>query len=245
MNTLWERRVEIYIYLLLAASMAWCVLPFVDFRNDAAGALDGKTASTPVVEKSDLIGKLETRAKGPEFREIVRLVEETVGSPPEPLWPDQNVNVGVTFRVDHELVEQSIIPWQCELLGKECYLFRLNNSPGMDDATDRLALVPTADVYEVIRLVGTSGNGFRYNGKELTTTSIIGWLKELGKRQPLQITGIGADFIEGQYLTPVKNPDELAERIYKFCPDIVDQRNYTVKCLADELRDRQLCFWWD
>jgi hypothetical protein len=51
--------------------------------------------------------------------------------------------------------------------------------------------------------------------------------------------------LEGYFTTPVKDPRALAKRMYKFCPDIVDQGVGTVDALAKELQKQKLYFWWD
>ena len=70
-------------------------------------------------------------------------------------------------------------------------------------------------------------------------------VKELEADQPFVLTGIGFDYMEGHFTTPVKDPGGLAIRMYQFCPDIVDQGVGTVEKLAAELQNGSLYFWWD
>ena len=59
--------------------------------------------------------------------------------------------------------------------------------------------------------------------------------------------GRGHDEIDGRFLGKVKDPQRLARRMYRFCPDIVDQGVGTVAALAKSLKEDkpQLYFWWD
>jgi hypothetical protein len=59
------------------------------------------------------------------------------------------------------------------------------------------------------------------------------------------LTGIGFDYMEGNFTAPVKDPRGLARRMHQFCPDIVDQGVGTVGALAKELEKGKLYFWWD
>ena len=197
-------------------------------------------------EQTNVIRKrLEASARKPEFAEVVRLVERETGARAEPLQLEEPFEGGVVYKVPAARFEQQVARWQGLVAGKGCFLFRLENHFGIGGQPDLLALVPTADVEEVILLVGTSGNGLEYKGKELLTPDIVAWLRQHAQEQPFQITGVGGDFIEGRYLTPIKDPRGLAAKIYEFCPDVVDQGTGTVERLADELTKGKLFFWWD
>ena len=50
--------------------------------------------------------------------------------------------------------------------------------------------------------------------------------------------------MKGYFTTPVKDPRALAERMYRFCPDIVDQGVGPVDALAKELQKQKLYCWW-
>jgi ankyrin repeat protein len=104
-----------------------------------------------------------------------------------------------------------------------------------------IALLPTTDPYEVIEFIGTNGANY-----DLDTVDIINWMRELEKEQPFDLTGIGFDFLEGRFTTPVKNSRDLAQKLYKFCPDIVHQGAGTVAKAASELkRANRFFLWWD
>ena len=66
------------------------------------------------------------------------------------------------------------------------------------------------------------------------------------KEQPFTITRIRHDGMDGSFTSEIKAPAELAQRMYEFCPDIVDQGTMTVERLATSLeKERRLYFWWD
>jgi hypothetical protein len=65
-------------------------------------------------------------------------------------------------------------------------------------------------------------------------------------RSPCRLlTGIGFDYMEGHLTSPVKDAQALAQRMYAFCPDIVDQGVGDIDKLADALKKCTLYFWWD
>ena len=102
-------------------------------------------------------------------------------------------------------------------------------------------ILPTTDKYDAIALHNT--NGCNYN---VGTGYIIKWLKQLELKQPFILTFIANDTLSGRFLTPIQNSEQLAEEMYKICPDIVDQGCESVERLAENLRTKQrLYFWWD
>jgi hypothetical protein len=127
------------------------------------------------------------------------------------------------------------------LRDKGLYLFLVEQAFGIGGKPDTLAVLPTADPYQVMTIIGTDGANY---GKD--TGALITWLRALEPEQPFELTGIGFDFLSGRFTTPIKDPAGLAARMYDFCPDIVDQGVGSVDALATELRRTgSLYFWWD
>jgi hypothetical protein len=56
------------------------------------------------------------------------------------------------------------------------------------------------------------------------------------------LLAVGHDLIAGQFLTPIQQPETLAQQMYDLCPDIVDQGTGTVEELSESGR---LFLWWD
>ena len=82
---------------------------------------------------------------------------------------------------------------------------------------------------------------------DLMTDDVIGWLRKLEADQPFVITGVAHDLVEGRFTSPIAKPKPMARRMYRFCPDLVDQGCGTIEGLAKELAGEspQLYFWWD
>jgi hypothetical protein len=56
----------------------------------------------------------------------------------------------------------------------------------------------------------------------------------------------GFDFLSGRFIQRISYVDQMARRMYAFCPDIVDQGTGTIERLASELRKtNELYFRWD
>ena len=127
-----------------------------------------------------------------------------------------------------------------DFLAKGFYLFRYDQNFGIGDKPDQVGLLPTKDKYAVMAAMETNGDNY-----EIGTAGVIAWMKELEQEQPYILTGIGFDYMEGHFTSPVKDPQGLAKRMYQFCPDIVDQGVDTVSKLAQELKKGSLYFWWD
>lgn len=63
---------------------------------------------------------------------------------------------------------------------------------------------------------------------------------------PFSILWAEHDTIEGYFLEPVDNLEELAAAMYEVCSDIVDQRSGGMEALIKSLREtRKMRFWWD
>jgi ankyrin repeat protein len=168
------------------------------------------------------------------FRDVVAKLVDVCGTKPSALGDTG----GVSFHV-HSSKTVELGPLQRECLAKGCYVFTPRVSHG--DRVSALAALPTSDKYEAIAYMQTNGCNFG-----LGPGGIIKWLKKLEKEQPFVLTGIGHDFLDGSFTRPIKHPKALARRMYKFCPDIVDQGCGTVEALTEVLKEkRRLFFWWD
>jgi hypothetical protein len=123
--------------------------------------------------------------------------------------------------------------------GYTIYVFEQNF--GLDNEKDKLAIVNTADQYEVLHETGTDGMNY-----DISNDSVIAIIRGLDEKYDLTLTGAGYDWCQ---FTIGKEPgswQRMAEEIYKVCPDVVDQGTGTVEALADELRDyKTLYLWWD
>lgn len=105
---------------------------------------------------------------------------------------------------------------------------------------DRVMIFPTADPIEVVAARGTDGSNF-----DLANADIVAWLRKLSAEHPFAIVGVGHDFVDARFLADIKTPMALARRVYRFCPDLVDQGVGGVEALAESLASGRLFLWWD
>ena len=212
-----------------------------DASESSAGANDlpARFKTQQAVPKPDF----SEAAKSPAFQKAVKDAAALLGAQPQPLrseGEDDLVKGGFSFDVPQQKVEAVLRAAHTNFLARGFYLFRHDQSFGIAGRPDKVGLLPTTNKFDVMALMDTNGDNY-----EIGTAGVIAWMQELERDQPYVLTGIGFDHMEGFFTTPVTNPDELAKRMYQFCPDIVDQGVGTVKKLAGELRNGRLYFWWD
>jgi Domain of unknown function (DUF4253) len=180
-------------------------------------------------------------ARDPKFQAALKELAALLGSQPQPLNSDGEGGViqgGVSFDVSEKTIEKILLETHTNMLAKGFYFFRYDPNYGM--APDRVGLLPTTDKYAVMAALETNGDNY-----DIGTAGVIAWMKELEQEQPYVLTGIGFDYMEGNFTSPVKDPAGMARRMYQFCPDIVDQGVETVAALANDLKKGTLYFWWD
>jgi hypothetical protein len=111
----------------------------------------------------------------------------------------------------------------------------------------QLAVAKTADQFEVVRLVGTDAANYGHMNSE-----VVAWLRAIHAAEPLRITGAGQDYVEGTFLSSVRDGASLAKQIHSFCPDFVDQgiglgqQGPPEQLIQAYFRtNRAFFFWWD
>jgi len=136
----------------------------------------------------------------------------------------------------HALVDQH----QAELIERGWFLFRFARDARRRQ--DIIGLLPTQEKYVVLAYLRT--DGLNYNIK---TERIIDWLRRLEAEDPFVVTEAGLDYVGGRFLRRVRRPGQLAERMFAFCPDIVDQGVGSVANLETQLAKPAppLYLWWD
>ncbi|RUT07083.1 hypothetical protein DSM106972_023440 [Dulcicalothrix desertica PCC 7102] len=178
-------------------------------------------------------------AKNPEYQKAVAELGEICGSQPVPMYDDfpgyfqVHVNTKRRRDIKTEQLQQQFL--QCG-----CFVYEPNKYFD-GEGPKKLCILPTTNKYDVIALHQT--NGCNYG---ISPSSVVQWLRELEAEQPFILTLIAHDTLEGRFLTPIKDPEELATRMYDFCSDIVDQGCGSVENLVERLRSSDyLYFWWD
>lgn len=111
---------------------------------------------------------------------------------------------------------------------------------GFGGEPDELCVLMTQQLDEaILRYEQTDGANY-----DITTDSIISTIASWD----LQLTVIGAssDWMEAIIGKDVRDWHALAEKVYAFCPDVVDQGTGTVEALAEHMEQtRSLYLWWD
>lgn len=182
-----------------------------------------------------------------DFPGAVKALESLTGAHAEQLTVTDSLGFpartnGATVGVQADQVDALLLAAQPLFLERGFYLFRHAPNYGIGGEPDEVGLVPLRDQLDVVSLVGTNGANF-----DITADSVVAWLRGLHAESPLILTGIGDDHIEGRFVRPVgAGAEALAERVFAFCPDVVDQGTGSVKELANEIaRLNTFYCWWD
>ncbi|HWQ91666.1 MAG TPA: DUF4253 domain-containing protein [Clostridia bacterium] len=213
-------------------------------KETATGDADDE--SEPAMADNDTVPQVPkpdftAAAADPKYAQVIAEVERLLGAKRQPLEAVEGpVTGGFSFDVPRARIEALLPKAHTNYLAKGVYLFRYDQSFDIGGQPDKVGLLPTTNKFDVIAAMETDGAN-----SGLYTAGIIQWLKQLEPDQPFVLTGVGFDYLEGYFTTPVKDPKALAKRMYKFCPDIVDQGVGTVDALAKELQKGKLYFWWD
>src|SRR5207249_9596942 len=88
----------------------------------------------------------------------------------------------------------------------------IRSAIGIAGRSDRVALFPRSDRYEILRLMGT--NGWNY---DIGPDRIVAWLRALKRDHPFVLTGMGFDWVEGRFRSAIGDAGALARRVYVFC----------------------------
>lgn len=195
-----------------------------------------------------------------DFPSAVRAAEAKLGSKATALRlrTGDAVAGGVMFPVPEGLTALAHVHDELEAMGAYLFIVERGTPPvqvsGSDGASptllagepDILALLPTTDKFEVVRRVGTNGNGLH------DSEQVLSWLRELDRTQPFKLVGVGFDFVEGVFVSAVHDPNAMARNVYTFCPDFWDQGlGLTQKGPPEDgiakyfTTERYFRFWWD
>ncbi|MFN6564992.1 MAG: ankyrin repeat domain-containing protein [Nostoc sp. ChiSLP01] len=178
-------------------------------------------------------------AQNPEYQKAVADLGEICGSQPVPMYDD----IPGWFKVHVNSKRRSHIKTedlQQQFLQRGCFVYEPDKYHDAE-GPKQLYVLPTTDKYDAIALHQTNGCNCG-----IGPGYVVQWLRELEAVQPFILTLVAHDTLEGRFLTPIQDPEKLADRMYDFCPDIVDQGCGSVESLAESLRSSDnLFFWWD
>lgn len=178
-------------------------------------------------------------AQNPEYQKAVADLGEICGSQPIPMYDDIPgwFQVHVNTKRRREIKTEDL---QQQFLERGCFVYEPDTYYD-GEGPKKLCILPTTDKYNVIALHQTNGCNCG-----IGSGYVVEWLQELEAVQPFILTLVAHDTLEGRFLTSIENPEGLAEKMYNFCPDIVDQGFMSVERLAQSLRSSEdLFFWWD
>jgi hypothetical protein len=190
-----------------------------------------KALKQPDTAKDEVQG-FPTAAAQPKFQKLLEKLEKIFGKPGRRWAKCKGV-----YRFDSG--DEKAINQAMNAAAKAGYLLIGGEMVG---AKPPWLLFPTKDKYAVLKACQT--NGANYG---LSTDDVIDWLRDMEKTNPFDLSGCGFDFVSGVFLKPVRKPNELAERMVEFCPDVIDDEYIEDAAgVAEALRENQdFYFWWD
>lgn len=179
------------------------------------------------------------------FPSAARALEQLVGRSSHQLMgtkddePAPTAGVAISMRKDSAAA--FVAKAQDAFLARGFYLFRTGERAASGLETDALALYPTRDPYDLMRVMET--NAANYG---MGTDDVIAWFRREEARYPIRFDVIGFDYAGGRLLGDVPDATEFASRFIRFCPDIQSAGTVTTRSVARELRrSREIYCWWD
>jgi hypothetical protein len=178
------------------------------------------------------------------FPDAVRLLEQVVGQPSHQLsgtvddFPAPTRGVAISMRMDS--ADAFVAKAQDAFLAKGFYLFRTGERfSGLD--TDGLALWPSPDPYEIMKAMDTNGANHG-----LLVDDVIAWFRNEEPEYTFRFGAIAFDYVGGRLLGGLHDTKGFAFRFYKFCPDLAQSSDFTIRILTRELESsREFYCWWD
>lgn len=120
-------------------------------------------------------------------------------------------------------------------------IFLLENNFNIGNKLDNIGVLKTTDKYTILKQIATDGINY-----DITNDSLISIIKTFDREYSLELLGASGDWCEFIIQKEPQNWTQLANEVYKVCPDVVDQGTGTIQALADEMKKtRRLYFWWD
>jgi hypothetical protein len=156
------------------------------------------------------------------------------------LYSESTANAaGISFMSNEDAVDEVVLKLQTELKPLGCLAFISER----ESKKASVAIVKGHDQFDILRIQQTNGENY-----DISNNKVIYTLKEWHKQYPFTILGAGHDWVEVEFLELPQNKDILllAQNVYEFCPDIVDQETESIEVLIEEMKKtRKMFFWWD
>lgn len=112
-----------------------------------------------------------------------------------------------------------------------------------DSDREKIGIIPGSEQFDILKLQQTNGDNY-----DISNERVISKLKEWNRSYPFIIIGADYDWVEANFEVFPEGDDlkAFAKKIYKFCPDIVEQGSGSINGLIEEMREtRKLYLWWD
>lgn len=126
-----------------------------------------------------------------------------------------------------------------EKLNNQCYVFYSKIS--YDATPEIICFLRSNDKYDVLRSLGT--NGINY---DIDTDQLVKRLTSWDNNYGIEIEGADSDWVDIKFINLPTDLKKIAEEIYDFCPDSVDQGVGSIEELENYLKENNEVFlWWD
>ncbi len=224
---------------------------------DAGGELD--VIAEDFLEMQDF----GQRTSAENYQRAVARVTQAIGAEPSPLgWHEGLVywQVDATAEIEQRAKEQPDAPrfiissqvpkekvngyvdqLQPRLRDDGVLLVGVRSGRGCSPSSENIALFPTTNKFAVIAAMGTNGNEV-----EISNPELIGILRDLDADQPFDLIRVVSDGLDIRFHELAHDPEAMGRRLYKICPDMIDQGFDTMRKLVDNLKlSRDIHFWWD
>lgn len=242
--------------------------PLVDALKARGASVEGDPLATLFLE----VLAMNERGDAPELASAVERVAAQTGERPRPIeWLPSARAFFVTAAEEteaamreHDLptvsrfgVEWNVLDAKAQALSESlrselaplgCTVIDAGRPIGCGPSGKFLVLLPTPDPFVALAACGPSPGGDYGEDGGLALPDVVHWFRTLSAEVPITIWGAGRDFVDVAFDREIGEEESraLADRIYTFCPDSVDQGAGTKAKLAARLRERRrVYFWWD
>lgn len=173
----------------------------------------------------------------------LRLIANVAGGPLAPIRPIDSAGAllppaGLAFGLPTAQVSAALARLHAGL-GAHYLVFETDRGYGYHP--DTIGIIRSDDPNDMLRATGTSGVNY-----DVYTDSIIALVSRWSRVYGFRLQAAGADWLEGAIAPTSGQWKDLAQEVYKVCPDVVDQGMNTVEALEAEMRRTGILFcWWD
>jgi len=103
-----------------------------------------------------------------------------------------------------------------------------------DGNRECILVLPVVNLAEAITALETP------NGQNISSDDFIAWMKETEKDNPIDVTHLTPDRLEGDFLAEIRDPENLARRIHEICDEGEGPMDPYILQTS-----RHLFLWWD